>query len=125
MRTVLSQALQGLAVTEARTVGDYLRLAFGDRVRLSVFNVFTLMPAGTVGALVGKIVAVIDEAPTSIAIRFLDGDQIVIDMTPAGYRAPEAIMLHRVGQPMVVWEWRGYRPATDNSLAAGGSAPNY
>lgn len=125
MRNVLSQALQGLAVSEARIVDDYLRLAFGERVRLSVFNVFRLTPMATVDVLVGKIVAEIEEAPTSIALRFLDGGEIVIDMSPTGYRGPEAIMLHRVGQPMVVWEWRQYRPSAESDLVERVNLPDY
>jgi hypothetical protein len=125
MRNVLSQALQGLAISEARIVDDYLRLAFGERVRLSVFNAFTLTPMATVDVLVGKVVAEIEEAPTSIAVRFLDGGEIMIDMSPTGYRGPEAIMLHRVGQPMVVWEWRQYQPEAKRDLATRMDSPSY
>ncbi|UYN93235.1 MAG: hypothetical protein KIT25_14315 [Enhydrobacter sp.] len=105
MTTPLAQSLRGLAVTEAREADDDLRLAFGPFIRLSIFNRRQLTPPVTTpDRLVGKVVAAVEESDRAVVILFLDGGRLAIDLTPAGYRGLEAMMLLRAGKPMVVWE---------------------
>ncbi|MEI7875593.1 MAG: hypothetical protein WCK95_25945 [Alphaproteobacteria bacterium] len=104
MESILHQTLEGRVVTEAEIVHDYVQLAFGDGIGVSIFNEMLISPRpASVGTLVGKIVALVKETESRIEINFADGSRIDIDMRPIAYRGPEALVLHRQGLPTVVW----------------------
>lgn len=91
-------------VTEAEVVHDYVQLAFGDEIGISIYNEMEISPFSIrVDALIGKVVASVLELDNSIKIQFVDETQITIDMHRQAYRGPEALELYRQGLPVVVW----------------------
>lgn len=102
--SILREAIEGRAVTEAVTPHDYVQLAFGSKVGITINNKMQIVPtSASIAALVGKVVTSVEETEERIEIRFLDGPRIEIDMRPDAWGSPEALVLHRVGLPTVVW----------------------
>lgn len=96
-------ALEGLKVTKAAIVHDYVQLAFGDEIGISIYNKLELSPDARLEDLISKIVLRVEESPNSIEIRFLDGAILAIDLHRQAYRGPEALELNRAGHPPIVW----------------------
>lgn len=97
-------SLEGLTVTAIVTPHDYVQLQFGDQIGISVYNAVTVLPkTQNIRKLVGKTVSSIIEGKNGIEIKFIDDTCLIIDMRPDAYRGPEALELHRYGQPLVVW----------------------
>lgn len=83
---------------------DYVQLAFGNEVGISIFNEMKINPGSvSVDNLVGKIVAWVKETESLIEINFADRARIDVDMRSIAYRGPEALVLHHQGLPTVVW----------------------
>lgn len=96
--------IEGLIVTEAEEVHDYLQLAFGDQIGLSIYNEVSLTPESMRWEqLVGNTVLSVAEEDSFIELTFLDGVRICIDMRPQAWHGPEALQLNRQGQPTVIW----------------------
>ena len=98
------EMLKGLVVTKADIVHDYVQLAFGESVGLSIYNEMSLAPKSNhIGQLKGKCVKSVSESEESIVITFTDGMCLIVDMHPVAYRGPEALQLNRRGEPPVIW----------------------
>jgi hypothetical protein len=96
--------IEGLTVTEAEVVHDYVQLAFGDEIGISIYNEMEVSPKSTrFEALAGKTVTAVTEREEAIEIKFLDGTLLTIDMHRQAYRGPEALELNRRGYPPVIW----------------------
>jgi hypothetical protein len=96
--------LVGLVVTDVVRMHDYIQIAFGDQIGLSIYNQLCegteldLSPS-----LLGKMVASVVETESFIILKFIDQTQLCIDMRPQAYRGPEALQLNRLGEPPVIW----------------------
>ncbi|MEA2795507.1 MAG: hypothetical protein QOI87_2887 [Bradyrhizobium sp.] len=99
------QILKGLKVTKVEIVHDYVQLAFGDEIGISVYNEMDISPKIPLERLVSKTVISVKESVNSIDIDFADGIKLTIDMRPQAYQGPEAIELNRVGFPPVIWKF--------------------
>ena len=100
----LLKVIEHRRVTAAQVVHDYVQLAFGEEITISIYNEVQMKPASLqVGEFVGKVVTFADESPELISIKFVDGSEIAVDLRPAAYRGPEALQLNRAGQPIVIW----------------------
>jgi len=96
--------LEGLTVSHASIVHDYVQLSFGEQVGLSIYNEISLDPPSTqFELLVGKMVVKILESEEAIVISFLDGSSLEVDLHPVAYGGPEALQLNRQGEPPVIW----------------------
>ncbi len=96
--------IEGLTVTEAEAVHDYVQLAFGREIGISIYNEMDISPKSVgVGALIGKLVLAVTERADAIEIKFADGTLLKIDLHPQAYRGPEALQLNRAGYPPVIW----------------------
>ena len=107
------QILKGLKVTEAEIVHDYVQLAFGDEIGISIYNEIKISPKMPFEGLVSKTVESVEESDNAIDMNFLDGTKLTIDMRPPAYRGPEAMELNRVGFPTVIWKFTG--PVADGT----------
>ncbi len=98
------RVIENRKVTAALVVHDYVQLAFGEEIGISIYNEMQMKPASLqIGEFVGKVVASADQLAESVSIKFADGAEIEIDLRPAAYRGLEALQLNRVGQPIVIW----------------------
>jgi len=98
------QIVTGLTVTESEAVHDYVQIAFGDEIGISIYNEMSITPRSiSIDKQVGKIVASVLERENAIEIEFIGGTQIAIDLRPEAYRGPEALELYRQGHPLVIW----------------------
>ena len=104
MTNSLLHAIQGLVVTKAEVVHDYIQLAFGDEIGLSIYSAITVTPqAIAIDELIGKIVIAVAERADVIRLKFSGEMNIEIDLRPQAYRGPEALQLNRKGLPPVIW----------------------
>jgi hypothetical protein len=96
--------LLGQVVTDAATIHDYVQLAFGTGMGLSIFNDFEISPeplrlADLVGLRVSAVLSSADEE----VIRFENGRSLRVDLRDQAFRGPEAMNLYQAGRPPVVW----------------------
>jgi len=97
------QELIGLHVTNAEVVQEYLHLGFGDQVALSVANDYTLNGAKNLAQLSGFALLDASQNESQVALMFENGITLNISLLPEAYHGPEALVLTREGQPVVVW----------------------
>ena len=98
------QTLRDMTVTKADVVHDYVQLAFGDSVGLSIYNEISLAPESIpFDQLKGKCVKSVVESEESIALEFTDGTRLAVNLHAVGYRGPEALQLVRRGEPPMIW----------------------
>ena len=96
--------IEGMIVTEADTVHDYVQLAFGREIGISIYNNMEILPGSiSLGTLVGKSVSRTDVRDDLIEIEFAYRTILKVDMRPDAYRGPEALQLNRVGHLPVIW----------------------
>jgi hypothetical protein len=99
------QILKGLKVSDVQIVHDYVQLAFGDEIGVSIYNETQISPKMPFERLLSKTVESVEESVNSIDMNFIDGTKLTIDMRPQAYRGPEAMELNRVGFPTVIWKF--------------------
>ena len=104
MSTSPLHEIEGLTVTSAEVVHDYVQLAFGDEIGLSIYNPIAITPQSiSVDKLIGRIVVSASESADAIELAFSDGVFIKVDMREQAYQGPEALQLDRKGLPIVIW----------------------
>jgi hypothetical protein len=57
----------------------------------------------TLGQLSGLFLTSVTENEEEAVLEFEDGTAIKVDLRSEAYHCPEAMVLHREGQPIVVW----------------------
>jgi hypothetical protein len=103
MQTPALHTLEGQKVTRATKVHDYLQIAFGDDVGLSIYNDITLEPDVDVSELVGRQLESVIQMERNIDFLFSGGMLLHIDLNPQASYGPEILELNRKGFPPVVW----------------------
>jgi hypothetical protein len=97
------QTLEGHSVTVAVRVEDYIQIAFGDEVGISIYNDFRMDPKVDLSQLIGKTLDRAYETETHITFRFSGPVMLVIDLSPEASHGPEIMQMNRRGEPTVVW----------------------
>jgi hypothetical protein len=102
------QELIGLKVLEIEVVfEEQLQVLFEDRICLSVYNKCRLTISETTlenkQILANTFLSKVSENDQNITLLFSNGIELSIDMSEEAYQGPEAMTLHRPGQPIVVW----------------------
>jgi hypothetical protein len=103
MQTPALQSLEGREVTRAAKVHDYVQIAFGDDVGISIYNDITLEPALDISSLLGRRVESTSQSERNIDLLFSGGITLHIDLHPQASYGPEVLELNRKGFPPVVW----------------------
>jgi hypothetical protein len=103
MQTPALQTLEGQNVTQATKIHDYVQIAFGDDVGLSIYNDITLQPDLDILSLVGRRLEFAAQTDRYIDLLFSDGVIVRIDLHPQTSHGPEVFELNRKGFPTVVW----------------------
>ena len=103
MQTPALQSLEGHEVTQATKVHDYVQIAFGADVGLSIYNDITLEPEADIAALVGRRFESANQSDRYIDLLFSGGVILHIDLHPQASYGPEVLELNRKGFPSVVW----------------------
>jgi hypothetical protein len=102
MRNPLEQ-LVGQCVTESWIVHDYAQLRFGNAGILTIINDYTVDGDKTLSELDGLVLASAAQDTEQVVLTFDNGTTLRVSLNPNAYHGPEAIVLHREGQPTVVW----------------------
>jgi hypothetical protein len=96
--------LVGRRVTEAVEIHDYVQLAFGTKVGISIYNDFEISPNQVrFHDLTGLKVTAVQSSADQEAILFEDGVSLRVDIRDEAFEGPEAMQLNRIGCPPVVW----------------------
>jgi len=103
MQTPALQSLEGQEVTKAIKIHDYVQIAFGDDVGLSIYNDVTLEPDMDISRLLGRRFESACQTGRNIDLLFSGGVILHIDLHPQASYGPEALELNRKGFPPVVW----------------------
>jgi hypothetical protein len=103
MQAPALQSLEDHEVTRATRVHDYVQIAFGDDVGLSIDNDFTVNPDLDISSLLGRRLKSAAQTEKSIDLVFSGGMLLHIDLQPLAWHGPEALELNRKGFPTVVW----------------------
>lgn len=103
MQTPALQSLEGRVITQVTKIHDYVQIAFGDDIGLSIYNDITLEPALDISALMGRRFESVSQSERSIDLMFSGGMVLHIDLHPQASYGPEVLELNRKGFPPVVW----------------------
>jgi len=103
MQTPALQSLEGREVTRAAKVHDYVQIAFGDDVGLSIYGDITLEPDVEISALLGRRFQSASQSKANIDLLFSGGVVLHIDLHPQASYGPEVFELNRKGFPSVIW----------------------
>jgi hypothetical protein len=103
METPVLQTLEGRKVTQAIKVHDYVQIAFGDDVGLSIYNDIILEPDVDISDLLGRQLESTIQTERRINFRFSGGVLLQIDLHPQASHGPEILELNRKGYPSIVW----------------------
>jgi len=98
------EQLIGQRVTKSGTVHDYAQVIFGNTSILTINNVYTVKGTRNLLELTGLALAGASENTDEVVLTFEDGTSINVNLLPEAYRGPEAMVLHRDGHPIVVWD---------------------
>ena len=96
------QILISLIVSRIEEIHDYIQIVFSDNTTLSIFNNYCY-DGGSVHDIEGKKVKSVEELEEKIAVLFEDGTCMSIGMKDDDYNGPEALVLRREGESLVVW----------------------
>jgi hypothetical protein len=97
------QELIGLRVTKAEVVQEYLHLSFGDQVALSAANDYTVNGTKDLAQLHNLALLDASQDASQITLVFENAITLNVSLLPEAYHGPEAVVLTRVGKPIVVW----------------------
>jgi hypothetical protein len=97
------QELVGLCVTDAFIIHDYIQIIFGRSASLTVNNDYALNGIGDITQLKNFPLLSAFEDGRQVILRFDNDISISIALTPEAYHGPEAIVLNREGEAIVVW----------------------
>lgn len=103
MQTPTLQNLEGQKVTQAARIHDYVQLAFGSDVGVSIYNDVTLTPDMDLSLLLGHRLELVSQSDMNIELAFSNGLILKIDLHPQAAHGPEVLELNRKGFPSVVW----------------------
>lgn len=86
---------------------DQATLFSEDGVVLNIYNQYSIVsPEGAASALredMSTAVLAVECSTDEAAITFTDGSRLLVDLSPEGYRGPEAMQLRTPGGEIVVW----------------------
>ena len=95
--------LVGLRVTQARIIHDYIQIIFGEIAGLRVFNDYTISGEKAIAELCNLVLLDASQSESQVAMTFEHGITVNVSLLPEAYHGPEAMVLNRTGQPIVVW----------------------
>jgi len=84
-------------------VHDYAQIIFGEGAGLTINNDFTISGAKTVVELQNLSLLSASQNESQVALVFENGITLYVSLVPEAYHGPEAMVLTREGQPVVVW----------------------
>jgi hypothetical protein len=96
------EQLVGQHVTMSGIVQDYAQVIF-ENAGLTIYNDYAVSENKNVAELKGLILASVSENDEEVVLKFEDGTAINVNLKSDAYHCPEAMVLHRDGQPTVVW----------------------
>lgn len=96
------QILIGLIVSKVEKVSDYIQVVFSDGTTLSIFNNYAY-DGDSIHDIEGKTVRFVEEPDDSVIIFFESGESLSIGLDDDDYNGPEAMVLKREGESLVVW----------------------
>ncbi len=102
---MLSAEIRGAIVTKVTRIHDYIQIAFGDDMGISIYNPFKLIPDDAdLSSLIGKEVMKVEERDEEyIKLYLADDFQLIIDIHRDTYVGPEALQLNRRNKPPIIW----------------------
>jgi len=97
------KALEGLTV--AKVIEEYdCSLLFAEKdVTLTVSTKVNMSDGSNVRSLQGSKVEKVEETEDAATLYLSDDRRLRIDLSDEAYEGPEALALHRQGEPIVVW----------------------
>lgn len=95
------RCLVGKIVSQAEALHDYIQLAVGDEIGLSIYNDFRLT-VGRLDDLIGQTVTNVATTAEQAVIQFAR-TSLIVDLRNSAYRGPEAMQLDRIGHDLIVW----------------------
>jgi hypothetical protein len=97
------QELVRLRVTKAEVVQEYLHLTFGGIAGLSIANDHTISGEKDIAGLCNLVLLDASQSESQVVLTFEHGITVNVCLLPEAYHGPEAMVLNRTGQPIVVW----------------------
>lgn len=97
------QELVGLHVTKAELVHDYVQILFGETVALTIYNDYTIDAGKQLAQLQEQTLLDVSQNERRVVLTFESGITFNVNLLPEAYHCPEAMVLHREGQPIYVW----------------------
>jgi hypothetical protein len=97
------QELVGLRVTKAEVVQDYVQLIFGEAAGLTIANDYLISGKKDIAALGNLVLLDASQSESQVVLTFEHEIIVNVSLLPEAYHGPEAMVLNRTGQPIVVW----------------------
>src|SRR4051812_1325007 len=97
------QELVGLRVVKVEVVYDYFHLTFGEIAGLRIFNDYSISGEKDIAGLSNLILLSASQSESQVVLTFENGITLSVSLLPEAYHGPEAMVLNRTGQPIVVW----------------------
>ncbi len=97
------ERIEGLFVLDISQCSDEVCFLFSNDAVLMIYNIWTLVGAESLGALVGKKICRIDFSEFRVDIFFELGLVFEVDVSDDGYNGPEAMCLYFPGENICVW----------------------
>jgi hypothetical protein len=102
---ILSKTINGLKITCAAQIHDYIQLSFGNQVGLSIYSNIIIIPiTKQLLDFVGETVLSVDYANHRIGINCTHDLILEIEnFRRSGSESAEVMQLNRIGQPPVIF----------------------
>ena len=97
------EQLVGQRVTKSGIVHDHAQVIFGSAAILTINNDYTITDTKNPAELEGLTLTGVSQNAEEVVLTFADGTALDVNLRPDAYHGPEAMTLHRQGQPIVVW----------------------
>ena len=97
------QLLVGLKVTNATVVHDYAQICFEGNTYLTINNDYIISECKTLADLTEQTLLDTFQSKSEVMLKFENGIAVSISLLPQAYHGPEALVLHRKDEPIVVW----------------------
>jgi len=94
--------LIGLLVQKIEVVHDYVQILFSDGTMLTIFNNYNY-DGTSIQVINGTKVISLEESDERVVITFDDLLSLSVSLSPGYYNGPEAMVLRRKGEAIVVW----------------------